>query len=301
MLKYNGSILRLPSMAIVGDVVPYQSVKLIGSTSTPVYFSLSNGGTYTVTSEQDIRLYKGDSLTISAHSIQGKTFSLQGLDYCDVSNVTWNHKSYTGSYVTANATLTGTSNSTLYLGLSNERDKQYSAYCVWPSSTNQAACSNYQPGIYVSTISSNCHGNGYWHDNDCTDFEQLTSASKGTCERGGNGTKGWTTYDGGVSDVYIASDVFGWNKVQHWSAHMNMTNITAAAASPVYLFWGNTSAGNQTNQRMYGSGTYARGSTKTVDIERDGLTGAGCPYCIENQNGRPVNHYGWYTFTANMR
>lgn len=305
-LQYNSMTLAYPGWnGYVGyELQVPQQFRLVGSTATPVTFDFSDGQSYTVTGTQDVTVNKGTQVTITAHSIRGKTFSLQGLDNFTISNVAWNHKTYTGSYVTADATLTSVNSNIIQLGLSDERDKQYSAYCVWPSSTNQAACNNYQPGVYVSAISSNCHSNGYWHDNNCTDFEQLTSASKGTCNRGGNGTKGWTTYDGGVSNVYVVEDVFGWNKIMEMSAHLNMTNITAGGSNVSYIIWGNTSAGGTTNQRRYLDGSYSRGGTMTANITKNGLTGAGCIYCIENtynNSTRPVNHKGWYSITANMR
>lgn len=288
-----------------------QQFRLIGSTTTPMSFTFSDGQTFNnVTGTQDVTVKKGTSVTITAHSPQGKTFSLQGLDNFAISDITWNHKTHTGSYVTANATLTSVGLSDVpSLGLYNERNKQYSARVTWPTATNQAACCDYQPGLFVSAISSNMHANNIDSGIFTTEISDITSASKQSVGRGGWGSKGWTNYDGTIDNVYALTNVFGWDKVTTWSAWLTMTNLAGYQNTMYYTAWGNTQAGG--NSRKYATGTFTRYSTKTFTFTGNGLNGYGPIYVVENQKGtsyansqtayRPCNHSGYYNMTGILR
>lgn len=284
-----------------------QQFRLIGSTTTPVSFTFSDGQTFSnVTGTQDVTVKKGTSVTITAQSPQGKTFSLQGLDNFDVSNVTWNHKTHTGSYVTANAELTASNDSIIDIGLDRERDKNFRADCIWPASTNQAACSDYQPGIYVDKLSGNMHPNNVWNgDVYETTIENLTSGSKGSIGRGGYGSNGWTNYNGTVDNVYPVRNVLYHDDTQYWSAHLTMKNITGYAATVNYVIFASTN-GSQTRLQQ---STYTRGTTLELNFTGNGLNGHDTPYCIENysNNGyqyasrRPCNHSGTMVMTGVFR
>ena len=286
---------------------PEQQFRLVGSTSTPMYFTFSDGQTFSnITGTQDVTIKKGTSVTISANSPQGKTFSLQGLDNFTVSDVTWNHKTSSGSFVTANATFTALNNNQITLGLSNERDKNFRADCIWPPSTNQAACSDYQPGIYVDKLSGNMHPNNVWcGDVYETDIANLTTGSKGSIGRGGFGSNGWTNYDGTVDNVYPVRNVLMSNQTQYWSAHLTMHNITGYASMMYYTIFASTN-GSQTRLE---ESTYTRGTTKEMNFTGNGLDGHDTPYVIENyaRNGyqysykRPCNHSGTMIMTGVFR
>jgi hypothetical protein len=311
-LQYNGMTLAYPGWNGYVGYEPQlsQQIRLIGSTTTPVTFNFSDGQSYTVTGTQDIAITKGTTVTITAHSPLGKTFSLQGLDKFNISNITWNHKTYTGSFVTANATLDSIVNNDIpSLGLYNERNKQFSACVTWPISTNQEACCDYQPGLFVSAISSNMHSNNIASGEFTTEISDITSASVGRCNRGGWGSKGWTQYDGGIDNVYNLTNVFGWDKVTTWSAWLTMTNLAGYQDTMYYTAWGNTQAGGES--RKYALGTFPRYSTKTFTFTGNGLNGRGPIYVVENQKGtsyasnvtayRPCNHSGYYNMTGILR
>lgn len=313
-IQYDGMTLTYPGWnGYIGyeQQLP-QQIRLIGSTTTPVTFNFSDGQNYTVTGTQDIMVNKGTTVTITAHSPRGKTFSLQGLDKFDISDITWNHKTYTGSFVTANATLSAVDNNNIQsLGLYNERNKQFSACVTWPTSTNQAACCDYQPGLFVSAISSNMHANNIASGTFTTEISNITSASKGSCGRGGWGSKGWTNYDGTVDNVYNLTNVFGWDKVTNWSAWLTMTNLAGYQNTMYYTAWGNTQAGGESRKYANSTGTYTRYSTKTLTFTGNGLNGKGPIYRVENQKGtsyasnqtayRPCNHSGYYNMTGILR
>lgn len=307
-LQYGGMTLAYPGWnGYVGYEVPtLQQIRLIGSNSTPVTFNFSNGQSYTVSDIQDIQIPIGTTVTINANSPQGKTFSLQGLDNFTVSDVTWNHKTSSGSFVTANATFTAVNNEPITLGLYNERDKNFRADCIWPASTNQAACSDYQPSIYVDKLSGNMHPNNVWGgDVYETNIENLTTGSKGSVARGGYGSKGWTTYDGSVENVYPVQQVLMRNQTQYWSAHLTMKNITGYAATVDYVIFASTN-GSQTRLQQ---STYTRGSTLELNFTGNGLNGDDTPYCIENYSNRgyqyasrrPCNHSGTMVMTGVFR
>lgn len=81
MLKYNGSILKLPSEAIVDYVAPPTlTCTFTGDSTIPMTYSV-NGDTFTVNTDTSVirTLNVGDQLTIQASSGSGKTFSLKGL------------------------------------------------------------------------------------------------------------------------------------------------------------------------------------------------------------------------------
>lgn len=309
-LQYANNTLTYPGW---GGFVGYeqaeinQQLRLVGSTTTPMSFTFSDGRTFSnVTGTQDVTIKKGTSVTITAHSPQGKTFSLQGLDNFNVSNVTWNHKTHTGSYVTANAELTASNNSIIDIGLDRERDKNFRADCIWPASTNQAACSDYQPGIYVDKLSGNMHPNNVWKgDVYETTIENLTSGAKGSVDRAGYGTNGWTNYNESVDNVYPVRNVLYNDDTQFWSAHLTMKNITGYAATVNYVIFASTN-GSQTRLKQ---STYTRGTTLELNFTGNGLNGHDTPYCIENYSNkgyqyasrRPCNHSGTMVMTGVFR
>ena len=236
----------------------------------------------------------GAVITETGSCTAGLTYSLNNLGGMNSTGVTWNHAS-TGSYSTAYGTVTGTnSDAMITIGNSNGRNKNITAYCHSLTSNNQANCSDYQPMMFVQSVTSNCHPNGVLngstYDSTVSDFFKTTTTAQ---LRWGNGSNGWTNYNADSTPRPLVSANLA-AKLLTWSANLTIKNITAGASSPTYWIWGYSTSRGQLNKS-----TMSRGGS--LNKTYTGTTGTRMPFMCENGSTKPMNHSAYMTITGRYR
>lgn len=306
MLKYNGSILKLPSTAILDYVAPPTlTCTFTGDSTIPMTYSV-NGDTFTVNTDTSVirTLNVGDQLTIQASSGSGKTFSLKGLENLS-STVTWDHKG-TGSSVTYSGIVASGGSSTV-IGYDNYRDKEFTATCKWWPSNG--TCYIYQPALYVDTITTNCLKSGNWNGNtyvdDVVDFTNKSTKTGGW--NSGYGSSGWTQYGSqGSWTGYEASSVFNWDQVLGWTATWYPYVISCSPITNVYTaVYGTYSSGGSNRLCYQGYMNHTIGVTETFGpYTGSGASNKGPVLCYsmgQGSNNRNVSHEGSCIITGVKR
>lgn len=305
MLKYNGSILKLPSTAILDYITPPTlTCTFTGDSTIPMTYSV-NGDTFVVNSDTSVirTLNVGDQLTIQASSGSGKTFSLKGLENLS-STVTWDHKG-TGSSVTYSGIVA--SGGSTVIGYDSYRNKEFTANCKWWQSNG--TCYIYQPELYVDTLSTNCLQSGNWNGNNyvntVSDFTNKSTKTGGW--NSGYGRSGWTQYGSqGSWTGYAASSVFNWDQVLGWTATWYPHIISCNPSTNVYTeVYGTYSSGGSNRLCYEGYNNYTVGSTVTFGpYTGSGASNKGPVLCFSIGRGtsnNSVNHEGICTIVGVKR
>lgn len=287
---------------IVKTFGPGLECTFTGDSTIPMTYSV-NGDTFTVNNGSSVSrtLQIGDTLTITASSTTGKTFSLKGLDNFN-STVTWNHKG-AGSSVSYSGIVT--SAGTAIIGYDNYRDKSYTANCAWYPSTDTYNCYNYQPGGWINSLTTNCLQSGYWTgDTYVTDVADFTSKSISSNSNGGGyGNRGWGDYRIDSTPRWSASSVFNYDQVLGWSVTYNVHNISCNASSFDMIIWGTHANGG--NNRRLTTVTFTTGNTATYTFTGSGVNNKGPHLCVEqgstSTSTRNMSHEGTFVITGVKR
>ena len=264
-----------------------------GSTNYPCSMSFSSQyGSYGYRQSGFVPV--GGVITETGSCTSGLTYSLHNLDGMSTTSCTWNHANV-GSNVTAKGTVTGVNSDELItIGNANGRDKNITAYCHSLTSNNQANCSDYQPMMFVQSVTSNCHPNnvlnGSTYDSTVSYFFKTTTTAE---LRWGNGSNGWTNYNADSTPRPLVSANLA-AKLMTWSANLTIKNITAGVASPTYWIWGYSTSRSQLNKSTMSRG----GSLNKIYI---GTTGTKMPFMCENGSTKPMNHSAYMTITGRYR
>ena len=314
MLKYNGSILKVNNgQSVIGSVTVVTSLSctLTGSSTIPMTYVITKSGvseTVVVNSDQSVvrELNGGDTISITASCSTGKTFSLKGLSNFTVNLCQWNHKNE-GSSVTFTGTVS--SGGEAVIGYDDYRDKQFTAKCEWVPSDGGAW--DYQPGSFVTELSTNCLKSGNWTgDQYVDDIADFTSKSAQTGNwQGGEGGNGWAQYYGNYTGThYAGSSVFNWDQVLGWSVYYDIEVLNSPTGTMVYVIWGTHKNGG--SNRMLTGETYiynvTAGRKITGTYTGSGSSNKGPVNAVELRNGSwnrgtPVNHQGYCIITGVKR
>ena len=314
MLKYNGSILKVNNgHSVIGSVTIVTSLRctLTGSSTIPVTYVINSSGvseTVVVNSDQSVvrELNGGDTITITASCSTGKTFSLKGLSNFSIDSCQWNHKNE-GSSVSFTGTVS--SSGETEIGYDDYRDKEFTAKCEWVPSDGGAW--DYQPGSFVTELSTNCLKSGNWTgDQYVDDIADFTSKSTQTGNwQGGEGGSGWTQYYGNYTGThYNAGSVFNWDQVLAWSVSYDIEVLNSPTGSMVYVIWGTHKNGGS-SRMLRGETTInnvTAGTKITGTFTGSGASNKGPVNAVEFRNtnwnhGTPVNHHGYCIITGVKR
>lgn len=305
LIKYQGQYVGKNGMA-ASYPTNIAMVRFEGDSTLPMTYSI-NGNSFVVNDGYTIKNLKiGDVVTIEASSVANKTFSLRGLENFTLNGCTWNHKS-SGSIVSANATFNNLVDTTI--GYDDYRDKRFSAYCSYDMSTSSQICDDYQPGMYVLDISSNCLKDNYYNGTDfATEVSCISNAGKSTGYR-----QGWSKEEDwgqrgpeNQEPRYMVSNVLGWQKVGAWEENLTvtLTELNSNKSSTRFYAYDTNSAGG--SRRIWKSipsfYPYAPSSWYNT---RNGYKGYGPTYVVELGNNSkgyaPLNHSGFMTCSGILR
>lgn len=307
-LQYNNRTILNPNRnAYIGfiETINNLNITLNGNSTLPMTYSI-NGTSFTVNDGNLVsrQLSVGDTLSISATSTSGKTFSIKGLEHFNVTSCTWNHKG-NGSVLSLTAILLSGSKDTIDIGFDDYRNKSYTANCAWYPSTDTYNCYNYQPGGWITSLSTNCLQSGYWHGDtfvtDVADFTTKTISSNSN--GGGYGKSGWTNYRYDSTPRWSASSVFNYDQVLDWSVTYNVHNISCNANSFEMIIWGTHASGG--NNRRLTTVTFTKGNTATYTFTGSGANNKGPHLCVEQGSSststRNMSHEGTFVITGTKR
>lgn len=304
LIKYQGQFVGKNGMA-ASYPTNIAMVRFEGDSTLPMTYSI-NGNSFVVNDGYTIKNLKiGDVVTIEASSVANKTFSLRGLDNFTLNGCTWNHKS-SGSIVSANATLNSLVDTTI--GYDDYRDKRFSAYCSFDMCTSSQIADDYQPGLYVVEISSNCLKDNYYNGVDfATDVSCISNANKSTGYRTGwSQENGWAQYGPeNQTPQYMVNNVLGYSKVGLWEEQMTvtLTELKSTQSKIGFYMYDNFSAGG--TKRRWKSGYASLNQTSSWHNSKNGYNGYGPTYCSEMGRGagdyNPVNQSGFMTCSGILR
>ena len=303
-LQFNGRTILNPNRnAYVGFIEPYTklNITLNGNSTLPMTYSI-NGTSFTVNDGNLVsrQLSVGDTLTISATSTSGKTFSIKGLEHFNVTSCTWNHKG-NGSVLSLTAQLLSGASDVIAVGFDDYRDKSFTANCEWYGTTNTYNCYDYQPNAWVTSLTTNCLQSGYWKGSTyVTNIADFTTISISSNSNGwGYGSSGWTNYRIDSTQRWSASSIFKYDQVFNWSVNYNVHLISCNASKPSYIIWG-TGSSYRINQ-----GNITTGSTINITATGNGSNNKGPHMCVEIGGGststRNMSHEGTVVITGIKR
>ena len=297
-------IIRPLTIMATRPTPPVLECTFTGDSTIPMTYSV-NGDTFTINNGSSVSrtLNVGDTLTITASSTAGKTFSLKGLDNFN-STVTWNHKGE-GSSVSYSGIVTGAGETVI--GYDSYRDKEFTAKCPWFRGGG-SGCNDYQPALYVDELNTNCLSDNNWKGTVyITDVSDFTSVTQKTSNwNWGYGNRGWANYGSQASWTgWDASSVFNWDKVLNWSVTWTANIISCGLTSGYMTIYGTHKNGG-TSRVLYSSTSYTYPIGQTTNYgpyTGSGSNNKGPVLCFEVGRGsgssyNPVEHEGYCVITG---